>query len=155
VDLRGRSLRTCRQVVARPEVRRGLPAIGRRQLLHALLREGGCRGLERAGAEMLDLAGAGATAAETWLYPQTLIDLHADLYVGLAREPRAALELAEQAVDTREDLLQVEGLLAAPTSGETAAHLRDRAAALRAQGAASFALADRLEFDARTRERAA
>lgn len=153
LQLAARSRALCAQVVARPAVRQRLRGIGRTNRLHHLLRTVGCRGLERAAVELVDLANAGATAAELALYPAWLAEVVEDLTVGTARAPRLVLERAEQDADAAEDALQVAALCAALTGAETPAMLRERAAALRGQGSASYALAARLEFDARTLER--
>lgn len=143
------------QVTARPQLRQRLRAVGANEALHTLLRERGRRGLRIAAGELVDLANAGATHAELALFPAWLGEVVEDLTVGAARAPRLALELAEQACDAEEDALQVAALIAAIEGQETAGTLRTRAAALRRQGAASYALAARLEHDARRLDRGA
>ncbi|HET8778009.1 MAG TPA: hypothetical protein VFN76_10150 [Candidatus Limnocylindria bacterium] len=116
LDLKRRTLAVARVVVARPEVRQRLRGIGLQQRLHTLLRRDGCRGLERAGEEIIDLRNAGATEQEVRQYVVMLDELVRDLFSGKDAPRAEDLELPEQEADAAEDVLQIRAMTSGPRS---------------------------------------
>lgn len=145
LDVQRRSLQIVRDATVRPEVRRRLKGVGLQERLNQLLRTSGRRGLAIAAEELIDLANAGATPAELELWPRFLDDIVAELLKLGAEVDRRELEAAESEADVAEDALQDRALI----YGETPVEKCARARALRLQGAAAFALARRLEQEAR------
>jgi hypothetical protein len=147
IDLHARAVAVCEAVTKRASVRQNLRGIGLQQRLHTLLRASGCRGLERAGEEMVDLFNAGATEDELHRYVEFLAQLCDDLFVGTSRSDRGALEVAEAQANAREDVLSIQ----ARWQGETPVVLEERADALDRQAAVSRALGRTLRGEARAK----